>query len=186
MPITIRLATATDFEAVAALRLAAYRAAPEFTVTDEAAITRWDGQVLVAENEEGLLATMQVVYCESLEEMRQYTGSTPAPVTFTALPTLILKRGATWPGRYYQGLNSRLRLAALEMAQTNTSIKSLSGFVYDGAPRLNLLRQLGYSFTLVLNNFSDMSAHTSIFFVALQRPQFALAAEHLRQMLTLA
>lgn len=70
MPITIRLATAADFEAVAALRLAAYRAAPEFTVSDEAAVTRWDRQVLVAENEEGLLATMQVVYCESLEEMR--------------------------------------------------------------------------------------------------------------------
>lgn len=188
MPITVRLATPADFEAVAALRLAAYRAAPEFTVSDEAAVTRWDGQVLVADcSGNGLVATMQCVPCHSLAELGHHNGSLPA-VAFAAFPTLLLNRGATRPVRHYQGLNSRLRLAVLETALTDSQIQSLTGFVYDGAPRLNLLRALGYSFHTVSgeDGTGTFGEHTEEFFVALQRPQFATAAEQLRQMLTLA
>ena len=187
MPITIRLATAADFEDVAALRLAAYRAAPEFTVSDEAAVTRWDGQVLVADcSGNGIVATMQVVRCLYIADLARRSGSTPPPV-FSAFPTLLLNRGATQPGLHYQGLNSQLRLFVLDTALTDAHVQSITGFVYAGAPRLNLLRELGYMFSpVVANPHEHVTGHTPEFFVALQRPQFALAAEQLRQLLTLA
>ncbi|MDO7886636.1 hypothetical protein [Hymenobacter cheonanensis] len=186
MPITIRLATAADFDAVAALRLAAYRAAPEFTIADEAAVTRWDGQVLVADcSANGLVATMQYIPCRSLADLAHFNGSLPA-VEFKAFPTLLLNRGATRPGRHYQGLNSRLRLAMLETALADPQLQSLTGFVYAGAPRLNLLRALGYSFCPVSGADITFGEHTEELFVALPRTQFAIAAEQLRQMLALA
>ena len=173
---TIRLAQPADFAAVAALRLAAYRAAPEFTIADEAAVTRWDGQVLVAEcPETGLVATMQVIECNTAAELQEHSGSTP-PTIFSAYPTLLLNRGATLPGRHYQGLNSHLRLLALDMALADARVQSLSGFVYGGAPRLNLLRELGYAFTLVEESpHQHVTGHTPESFVALLRPQFQAA-----------
>ena len=186
MPITNRLATAADFEDVAALRLAAYRAAPEFTVSDEATVTRWDGQVLVADcSGNGIVTTMQFIPCHSIHDFSHHNGSLPV-VAFTAFPTLLLNRGATRPGRHYQGLNSRLRLSVLETALANPQIQSLTGFVYAGAPRLNLLRALGYSYFQVSGEDVTFGKHTEELFVALQRSQFATAAEQLRQMLTLA
>ncbi|MDO7886655.1 hypothetical protein [Hymenobacter cheonanensis] len=174
------MAAATEFAAVAALRLAAYRAAPEFTMADEAAVVRWDGLVLVADCAGvGLVATMQVIECAKLLELQQASDSLPPP-DFPAFPTLLLNRGATLPGRNYMGLNSRLRLAALEMAMADTRLQSLTGFVYEGAPRLNLLRELGYAFTPVEKTaHQHVTGHTSEFFVALRRPQFAAAREKL-------
>lgn len=84
---TIRLATESDFAAVAAVRLAAYRAVPEFSIADEAAVTRWDGQVLVAEcPETGLVATMQVIECNTAAERQEHSGSTPPPQFFRLIP----------------------------------------------------------------------------------------------------
>lgn len=174
--VSIRLAAATEFAAVAALRLAAYRAAPQFTIADEAAVTRWDGPVLVADcAETGLVATMQVIECRTLLELQKASGSLP-PSDFPAFPTLLLNRGATLPGLHYQGLNSRLRLAALDMALADARIQSLTGFVCDEAPRLRLLRELGYAFAPVeVGAHSHIAGHTAEFFVALRRAQFAAA-----------
>lgn len=181
---TTRLATDVDFAAVAALRLAAYRAAPQFTITDEAAVTRWDGQVLVAETPDlGLIATMQAIACETLEQLRTGSGSLP-PNEFNALPTLLLNRGATLPGLHYRGLNSRLRMLALEMALADKRIQSLTGVVYAGAPRLNLLRKLGYAFFAVApHSHEHITGNTAEYFVVLQRAQFAQASKRLTDLL---
>lgn len=181
---TTRLATNVDFAAVAALRLAAYRAAPQFTIADEAAVTRWDGQVLVAETPDlGLIATMQAIACETLEQLRTGSGSLP-PNEFNALPTLLLNRGATLPGLHYRGLNSRLRMAALDMALADERIQSLTGFMYAGALRLNLLRELGYTFVTVAHHSCEhITGNTAEYFVVLQRAQFAQASKRLTDLL---
>lgn len=161
---------------MATLRLAAYRTAPQFTILDEAAIRGCEGQVLVAEcPEAGLVATMQAAECQTAEDLRRHGGSL-LPPEFSGLPSLLLNRGATLPGRHYQGLNSHLRLLALDMALADARVQSLSGFVHGGAPRLNLLRELGYAFTLVaVNDDLHLIGHTPESFVALLRPQFQVA-----------
>ena len=178
--IIVRFAEPIDFGAVAALRLAAYRAAPEFIIADEEAVTRWSGQVLVAVCPvNGMVATMQVVYCDTATQLQEPGGSAP-PTSFSAYPTLLLNRGATLPGRHYHGLNSRLRLMALNMALADARVQSLTGLVYAGAPRLNLLRELGYVFTRVEESpHQHITGNTPEFFVALLRPQFVEAQEKL-------
>ena len=179
LPVTVRLATAADREAVVTLRLAAYRTAPQFTILNEAAITGCEGQVLVAEcPDAGLVATMQVVECQTAEDLRRHGGNLP-PAAFQGLPSLLLNRGATRPGRHYQGLNSRLRLLALDGALADERIQSLTGYVYDGAPRLNLLRELGYAFAPVTENDHHLCGHTAELFVWLRREQFTAAREQL-------
>ena len=165
LPVTVRLATAADREAVVTLRLAAYRTAPQFTILNEAAITGCEGQVLVAEcPDAGLVATMQVVECQTAEDLRRHGGNLP-PAAFQGLPSLLLNRGATRPGRHYQGLNSRLRLLALDGALADERIQSLTGYVYDGAPRLNLLRELSYKFFDVnAHSYKHITRNTFVFF----------------------
>ena len=183
LPVTVRLATAADREAVATLRLAAYRTAPQFTILNEASITGCEGQVLVAEcPEAGLVATMQTVECQTAEDLQRHGGSLPPP-EFLGLPSLLLNRGATRPGRHYQGLNSRLRLLALDGALADERIQSLTGYVYEGAPRLNLLRELGYAFAPVTENDQHLRGHTAELFVWLRREQFAAALKKLLNLL---
>ena len=179
LPATVRLATAADREAVATLRLAAYRTAPQFSILNEVTIADCKGQVLVAEcPKAGLVATMQVVECQAAEDLRRHGGRLP-PAAFQGLPSLLLNRGATWPGWHYQGLNSRLRLLALDGALADERIQSLTGYVYDGAPRLNLLRELGYAFAPVTESDHHLCGHTAELFVWLRREQFTAAREKL-------
>lgn len=80
---TVRLAVETDFAAVAALRLAAYRAAPEFTIADETAVTRWNGRVLMAkETGQGIIATMQAIECDAATQLQKHSDSPPPPTFF--------------------------------------------------------------------------------------------------------
>ncbi len=142
-------ATRADAADVVALRLACYRAAREFellqpqclewTAVDEASV------VYRALGEGGrLLATVRSGWVASAEALAERMGCdcTLPPACF---PTLLLGRGATAPDAARQGLHSLLRWHFLQAASA-LGARSVTGSVYEHAPRVRTMGELGYRF----------------------------------------
>lgn len=181
--INVRFATPEDNDAISELRLTEYRKAKEFTIVDESMIAKQRGMVLIAENEEKqIMATMQMEVYNSKEDLSEasifYT-----PADFSLFPTLYLNRAASSSRFRNKGLNSLLRKKAFEFAIEHPEMKSISGAVYEGAPRINLLKNLGYHFTETEEKIQYLVPNSKVYFIYLERASFESAKETLENII---
>jgi len=142
----IRLATLEDRPDVNRLRASEYALSTEFDLLRPeplfwAEVER--GVVLGAWVSDTLAATMQanMTYdCAAAEELLECRASAPG-VTF---PALVLTRAATVREYRRTSLNSALRYYLMLAAMGQ--VGSVIGGVYAGAPRLNVMAEIGYEF----------------------------------------
>jgi hypothetical protein len=173
--INVRFATPEDYDAVSELRLTEYRKAKEFVIKDESMISKQRGMILIAENEEKqVLSTMQMEVYDSLKSLSEASIYYP-PHDFSLFPTLYLNRAASSSQFRNKGLNSLLRRKAFEFAVENRELKSISGAVYEGAPRINLLKSLGYHFIETEEKIEYLAPTAKMYFIYLERAQFEAA-----------
>jgi hypothetical protein len=145
----VGLAHRADADAVNALRLELYRQAREFRLLRPEQLV-WngchdDGAVAAGWDVDGrLIATMQSRIVPTRARAEEKLGISVA-LDESWFPAAILSRAATARGHGRSGLNSVLRWHMLRAAQA-WGCRSLLGLVYADAPRLNLMRALGYRF----------------------------------------
>jgi hypothetical protein len=169
------------------LRRDAYLGASEFrALTPEAyAWTESDrrGVVLAVWDDSGAaLSTMSGIVA---------TGRAAAEVDFECtisddsglFPALLLSRAATRADQRARGFNSLLRCYFIEAALRAGLASTLSIF-FQGAPRLPLLRRLGYEFTVLPGvTWESVRPHDSPLIGCLRRERMAAACGVLREVL---
>jgi hypothetical protein len=143
------LARPDDAAAIGALLLAQYAAAREFRLLLPERLA-WDGAsgaggVAAGWDESGrLVATMRASLAASAAAAEaRLDVSVALPETW--FPAVILSRAATAPGLARTGINSLLRWHLLRAAATQGARCAL-GLVYETAPRLTLMTEIGYRF----------------------------------------
>ena len=174
----------TQIAAIEELRRDAYERAPEFQVSGPIAWewtqTDQKGHVLaVWDNAGNALATMRGTYAHNRAEAEEQLecSISLAPSWF---PTLVLERAATKAGIVQRGLNSLLRYLFIECA-IHHKLGSVTGAVFEGAPRLGVLKELGYQFSLAERMWDpNFNQHTPVHIVALARNEMGMARLKLR------
>jgi hypothetical protein len=145
----IGVAAAADHQAIGELRRAAFRRAAEFDWIDEARLG-WcaaddAGTVIALRDRSGaLLSTVRATVFGALPAAERFLEYSLAGMPI-ATPTLVNSRAATAPEHARHGLLALVRHACLSAAAT-TSIGSVITMVYEGAPRLAMMREAGYAF----------------------------------------
>lgn len=143
----VGLASANDCEAVSALRLETYSAAPEFRLLrpDLLAWDTHDPSAIVLGGWDGtgrLMATIQCRVAGSAAHAEAQVGVSVAMMA-SHFPAVVMGRAATAPGRGGRGLNSVLRWHCLTAAR-DAGFKSVLGLAYQGAPRMRTMEAMGY------------------------------------------
>jgi hypothetical protein len=143
----VGLAGPADREAVNALRLETYSAAPEFRLL-RPDLLAWDARdrscvVLGGWDDAGrLVATSQCRVAASTADAEALMGVS-VEVAPTSFPGMVIGRAATAPGRAGGGLNSVLRWHGL-IAARDVGFHSILGLAYQGAPRMRTMEAMGY------------------------------------------
>lgn len=167
------------------MRKSAYERAPEFRISQADAYlwTESDsrGHVLAAwDRSDTALSTMRGITALTHHAAQEQLECS-IDLDSSWFPTLILERAATSANNSYSGLNSLLRAHFIEAALRD-GVSSVLGAVFDGAPRLRVLSELGYEFSLAKRmwdpNFVD---HTPVHIVALARDRMPTALSTLRK-----
>lgn len=145
----IRVATGEDAESIVNLRVAAFAGSGQFRMKDDSQLG-WDahdeaGQVLSAWDEDGqaISTTRGEILYSAAEAEHHMMSSFPAGSEL--FPSLLISRGATLKGLGRSGLHSALRYHLIATC-INLPVQSVTGLVYSGAPRLNLMKAIGYEF----------------------------------------
>jgi hypothetical protein len=176
--ISIARATAQDRADIERLRREAYQAAPEFQVTDDRFLA-WgrddaDGIVLAAWYEGQMVSTTRGnLLCNEAEAERfmecELSG---IPLRY---PALILSKGATSRDFGRHGLHSMLRHAFIRAAR-DSGIGSVTGIVFEGAPRTRLMHRVGYEyFSAKTVWYSHVQPSTRTLVAVLPRDSFGMA-----------
>lgn len=173
--ITIRQATLDDKEQLTEFRIAQFKTATEFTVLDTKPLSEFKGQVLVAEIDNQIISTMQVQKLSNRQELiGNETGHIPDE--FDGFETFYLSKGATIKEYRNSGINSYLRLLTLKIAIADHSIQTLTGTAYNNAPRMNVLRRIGYNIVDTYDVVHDyLQAKDNPVFIWLDRAKFISA-----------
>lgn len=143
----IRLSGAEDGHAITRLRQEAFLRSSDFRVVHSENLN-WGpadvrGMVLSVWNEHTPLSTTRGDVFKEAEEAeesmecrlnRQY-----------GFPSLLLGKGATVQSLERMGFHSALRYCFIRAAM-QTSVESILGIVYEGAPRTRLMKEIGYDF----------------------------------------
>jgi hypothetical protein len=141
--IVLSIATRQDADDLTSLLRTAYSGVSDFTVkTDEYFEEHFSpgSAVLLAHSGEELIGTMRVTVIRSSLDLN---GDDKGHLTQTLCPAFLLSRAATVRDKRAKGLNSLLRLLCLEAA-IELRAASVIGFVYQDAPRVRLMTELGY------------------------------------------
>ena len=177
--ITIRYATPADSDRITEFRITQFKTAKEFELINPSLLALQRGHIYLIEQDDQIISTMQIETSTDKEHFQKIsTAHIPDP--FDDFDTAYLSKGATIKEYRNSGLNSYLRRLTLLNAINNASIESLTGFAYENAPRLNLLKDLGYEFieTKLLDQ-SFTIPKGKVFFLKLQRKNFSFAYEKL-------
>lgn len=182
--VTLVRGSSEQIDAIEKLRKEAYERAPEFQIANKNAWAWTDadakGHVLAAWDREGnLLSTMRGIYAHNRSEAEEAIECT-MPLAASWFPTIILEKAATDARRANKGLNALLRFVFIEAALQH-KLGSVTGAVFEGAPRIKTLVELGYQISPVERmwdpNFND---HKPVHLVALPRKEMAMASLKLR------
>jgi hypothetical protein len=148
METTIAVLSNQHAEAVNGLRLAAYGAAPGFTVQPPGILwNRSDDQstILGAFADAALVATLRLEVVQDMalvERKLECPWSFPEPLE---LPVMVLSKMATSRAHQGHGLNALLRWWALSLAR-EWSLAQVIGTFVSGSPRERTMREMGYRF----------------------------------------
>jgi len=174
----IARATAQDSAAIQRLRLEAYRGAPEFQVTDERFVA-WDeydaeGIVLAVWREGMVVSTTRGNLLRNRAEAERFMECDLSDIPLP-YPALVLSKGATSAGFGGHGFHSMLRYAFIQAAR-DCGIASVTGVVFEGAPRTRLMRRVGYGYFAPKRQwYSNVRCNTKTFVAVLASDSYALA-----------
>ena len=143
-----RIARATQQHSaeIQQLRREAYRSAPEFQLRNESLLA-WgaddaQGIVLAVWHEDAVVSTTRANILRDKAEAERFLECDLTDIRL-GFPTLVLSKLATSPGFGRHGLNSMLRYVFIRAAHA-CGIASLTGAMFEGAPRMRLMRRIGY------------------------------------------
>lgn len=171
----VRRLDKNDAEAVYAVRMEAYRSSKQFKVLNFSSL-EWNqiddrAIVLGAFSEGKLVASLRAEIINS-REVAEDKLKYVLPVDLPFYPTLLLGRGATMRAYRNYGFNSILRYYFLGLA-IDFPFQSFIGSVFEKAPRIGLMRDLGYRFTIPHEVWDEeIKALTREYFVYIQRNNF--------------
>ena len=177
--LTISFANIHDNDRLTEFRISQFKSAKEFELLDTKLLTKQRGNIFLVEKENEIISSMQIEKSETKKNLISISNVN-IPEQFNFFPTFYLSKGATLKEYRNTGLNSYLRLLTIKEALHDDKIKSLTGFAYENAPRLNLLKNIGYLFYPV--SFIDTSytkPFGQLFFLSLERACFAKALKQL-------
>ena len=172
--ITIRYATIDDAENVASFRIEQFKSAKEFQIIDLNAVGKQRGKIFIAEIDEEIISTIQM---EVINDgvVFEKIATCLIPENFKSYKTIYLSKGACAKEYRNIGLNSFLRMLILQDAIKNENILSLSGTAYSDAPRINLLKKLGYKLVEIPPNLNYAIPLGKELFLCLKREKFNTA-----------
>ncbi len=180
---TIEQASRADAAEIGNLRLCCYRAAREFELLQPEALA-WDAAddantVLIARSKSGrLLSTTRGSLVADARAAAQAMGCSN-DLPDAVFPSLLLGRGATQHAKGGAGLHSLLRYHFL-LAANDSTVQSLIGMVYAGAPRTRLMANIGYEFFQPSEVWDpEVRAHSPNLSAVLRRERFAAALSQL-------
>ncbi len=175
----IRYATHDDYKKLAEFRIEQFLSANEFTVKSPEKLANVAGEVLIAENNKGIISTMQFEPMPSHAFFKEYSNANFLSEPRTDIyPSFYLSKAGTTKEYRNTGINSILRIIIIQKALANNSILSLTGCGYENGPRLNLLKKLGYDFSEIkLSETAYTIPKGKFFFLCLERNQFQTAIE---------
>ena len=180
----VGLADPADQEAVNALRLETYSAAPEFRLLRPDLLV-WDVRdpsctVLGGWEEAGrLVATIQCRVASSAAHAEALIGVS-VEMAATCFPAVVMGRAATAPGRTGGGLNSVLRWHCLTAAR-DVGFRSVMGLAYQGAPRMRTMEAMGYRQWQPVRVWDpEVEPKSPPILVSLHQADFAAALDYLR------
>ena len=166
----------TDADAVFQVRHEAYDSSKQFKVLNFSYL-EWDevddnALVLgVFNKKEELMASLRGEFIKSRAEA-EGTLHYKLPVEKDLFPGILLGRGASKRNYRNQGLNSLLRYYFLSFC-IDFPFNSLFASVFEDAPRIGLLRDMNYRFSIPDNSKDkDINILTREYFVYLQRTSF--------------
>lgn len=175
--LTISFASIGDSDRLTEFRISQFKSAKEFELLDTTLLTKQRGNIFIIEKENEIISSMQIEKSETRDNLISISNVN-IPQQFNFLPTFYLSKGATLKEYRNTGLNSYLRLLTLKQALLDDKIQSLTGFAYENAPRLNLLKTIGYLFqpaSFIDNSYTKPFGH--LFFLSLDRAHFVNALE---------
>jgi hypothetical protein len=181
----IRRATRTDARQITELRIAAYSGAREFHLREPETL-EWSAAdernvVLAGWSAEGVaLSTTRgdVLHDEDHAESWMECKLDRIPIGY---PTLLLGKGATRREHERRGLHSAMRCCFLD-ASHESAIQSLTGIVYEDAPRTRLMQRIGYEFFEPSAYwYTDLESRRRTLIAVLPRERFAAARESLHE-----
>lgn len=169
----VGVAGAPDRVAIGELRCRAFGRAREFHWIDDAAL-RWSAAddagtvVALCDRDRLPLSTVRGTVFGELGAAEHFLEYSLAGMRI-ATPTLVMSRAATCPDHARQGLLALVRYACLQ-AVAQTTIGSVITLVYEGAPRLAMMRDAGYEFIKPRAGWdSEAVAHTQPLLALLPR-----------------
>jgi hypothetical protein len=143
--------TSGDAESVYSLRVTEYAAAAEFEMT-RPELLRWSehdeaGVVIGIWHENELVSTLRAGVVPDRPTAEDEFACT-VDLAASMFPALVFGHGATRTAFRRQGLNALLRFYFFQALQpVDGLIRASLTLVYEGAPRVNLLKTLGYEFS---------------------------------------
>lgn len=177
--LTIREANACDHSSVTKLRVDGYLSSGEFKVLNHDFLSVQRGQVYLIETEGKVIASLQQ---ERISSCEIFTGltNTHIPEDFHYFETIYHSKGVTDSAYRNLGLNSLLRFHSLSKYSQLQNINSFASIVYEKAPRLNTLKEMGYKFRQThLKSTKYTSPTGKVFLTYLERNQFKKAIKKL-------
>lgn len=153
---TIRQAGRLDQEQINDLRITEFQRSSEFTLLrpekllwnkcddDSIVLAAWDGPRAVS--------TMRAVLIYNRPDAEDCVECTVSEDT--DFPAMVFNSAATRLEYRGLGLNQLLRYHFLKIAVEN-GIQSLLSPMYDGAPRIKFMKELGYTFTTPLSSWQN-------------------------------
>ena len=173
--LTIRFANSADNDSLTNFRIAQFKSAREFELVDFTLLAEQRGAIYIVELNGEIISTMQY---ELFNHPSKLCDSTHVHIadSFQDFNTLYLSKAGTLKEHRNMGLNSYLRLLILQTAIDSSSINSLTGVAYENAPRLQLLKRIGYEFiNATLVDLKYIIPNGKVFLLNLRKEKFAKA-----------
>jgi hypothetical protein len=182
----IRIVDEKDADAIFNLRYECYSRAREFKLLQPECLrwNDWDraGVVLAAYDDAAPISTTRALLVTASADAEECMGCS-VDLPSEAFPAIVLGRGATLRDAARIGLHSTLRYYVIRSA-IEFGLRSLIGMVYSNAPRTNLMRDIGYTFTEPAKNWDPEVAVVEPVMVAyLARERFSSACRSLEALL---
>jgi predicted nucleotide-binding protein len=183
----VRLAEPNDYKNLSEFRIRQFEDNDEFILKDSKLLSQQQGVIFIAEvaDTKQIVSTMQVEHMFSpdhfLKLYSSYYRIKPDPRFY---PSYYISKVATAKHLRNRGLNSYLRLQVLKIAKDRKDIYTLTGIVFEGGPRVDLMKKLGYkSCDVQIEKEAYLDSKVETQFMWLEKKEFSNAIALLKNQL---